>query len=183
MKAVLKKYLVPTVILGTILTNRRLMAEDSVQDGFANGKFIQETESQKATNGFAGKLDITDDPNFFADWQKHWHPVSTFKHGDEFYIVVFVADRPNGLMDSVYDLTIFNPEGKPYITRTNMVALKHPLFPSSGPDSTYLKPSSRLVGLHLDPDDPVGEYKVHVVLKDKVTKTELNLEKKFTVEK
>ena len=163
-----------------------LQAKDLTSDWFSNGKFIQESESQKMTNEFGGKLDFTDDANFLTGWREHWHSVSTINHTNGVYIVLFVASKFEAEeQDSTFDLTIKNPDGSTYACFTNLTAAKQHYYPATGPHNLgpVLGLSPRFTILQIDPQDPVGTYTVEAVLRDKLRKNELKLQKQLVVKK
>src|SRR5882724_10433463 len=84
-----------------------LPAKDITSLWFADGKFLEESDSQRMTNGFGGRLDFTTDPDFLNDWRQRWSSVSAINHADGVYIVLFVAGNYDTEdQDSVYDLSV-----------------------------------------------------------------------------
>lgn len=164
--------------------NGSLHAKDVTSAWFADGKFFEESESQRMTNGFGGRLDFTDDPDFLQNWRTHWNSISSIKRLKSVGIVLFVACKYDAEeQDSVYDLTIKKPDGSVCICFTNLVAAKHHFYPTTGPHDP--KPTLRLSPgftiFKTDPPDPVGAYTVEVELRDRLRKTTLKLKKQLIV--
>jgi hypothetical protein len=163
-----------------------LQAKDAMSNWFSNGRFIQESESQKMTNEFGGKLDFTDDANFLTDWREHWNSVSNINHTNGVYIVLFVASKFEvEEQDSTFDLTIKKPDGSIYACFTNLTAAKQHYYPATGPHelNAMLEPSSSFTILQIDPQDPVGIFTIEAVLQDKLRKNVVKLQKQLVVEK
>jgi len=163
-----------------------LPAKDVTSAWFADGKFLQESDSQRMTNDFGGRLDFTDDPDFLNNWHQHWNSVSTIKHPDGVYIVLFVAAKYDlEAQDSVYDLTVKKPDGSVCIHFTNLPAVKQPLLlikhlPDPKP---ILRLSPKFTVFQIDPPDPVGTYNVEVELRDRLKGTSVKLKKELLVNK
>lgn len=164
-----------------------LPAKDVTSAWFVDGKFTEESDCQKMTNGFGGRLDFTDDPNFLNDWRKSWNSISAIKHGGGLYAVLFVVDDTEAETNLVYDLTIMKPDNSPYISFTNLPALKSPINLGHAsrpvPAPSILKLSPRFTIIQIDPQDPAGVYTVEAVLKSKAKQIQIKLKKQFTVYK
>jgi hypothetical protein len=163
-----------------------LPAKDITSAWFADGKFLEESDSQRMTNGFGGRLDFTDDPDFLNTWHQHWSSVSTIKHPEGVYIVLFVAAKFDlEEQDSVYDLVIKRPDGVVCNSFTNLPAVKQPLLLIKNlPDpKPTLRLSPKFVVFQIDPPDPVGTYSVEVELRDRLKGTSVKLKKELLVNK
>jgi hypothetical protein len=168
------------------LLSLSLQAKDITSAWFADGKFLEESDSQRMTNDFGGRLDFTDDPDFLNNWHQHWNSVATIKHPDGVYIVLFVAATFDlEAQDSVYDLTIKRPDGIVCNHFTNLPAVKQPLpiikhLPDPKPT---LRLSPKFVVFQIDPPDPAGIYIVEVELRDRLKGTSVKLKKELLVNK
>jgi hypothetical protein len=159
-------------------------AKDVTTAWFANGKFIEESEGQRMTNGFGGRLDFTDDPFFILKWQTNWTSISSIKRLEPVYIVLFIADKNDKPEPGVvYDITIKFPNGMVCSRFTNQPVVIQKLSPMTG--SPDLKPTLRLSGratvFQTDPPDPTGIYTVEVELRDRLRKTSVTLTKQLNV--
>ena len=172
---------VPTVLL-LLLFALSAQAADISEKWFAHGRFIEESESQRTTNGLTAKLDFTLDPNFLTNWRQNWTPVTTIKHTGGLLAALFIATDPSVPEDYSFDLRVLEPNGTIVNISTNQVAIKHS-GNLGGPSQLHLEPSPKFTEIDIDPPDPYGVYIVEVVLRDNATKKSLTLRKSFTVEK
>jgi hypothetical protein len=159
-------------------------AKDVTTAWFADGKFIEESESQRMTNDFGGRLDFTDDPFFILKWQTNWTSISSIKRLEPVYIVLFIADK-NDVPEPgvVYEITIKFPNGMVCSRFTNQPVVIQNISPMTrSPD---LKPTLRLSGratvFQTDLPDPTGMYTVEVELRDRLRKTSVTLTKQLNV--
>lgn len=157
-------------------------AADISEKWFANGRFIEESDSQRTTNGMSARLDFTIDPNALTDWREKWTSVSSIKHDGGLIVVLFLATDPSVPEDYSFDLRVLQPDGKVVNISTNQVAMKHTGNPGR-PSQVHLEPSNKVTEIDIDPADPYGVYTVEVVLRDNASKKSMTLRKSFTVEK
>lgn len=160
-----------------------LHAKEVTSAWFADGKFIEESESQRMTNGIGGRLDFTEDPDFLKNWRTHWNSVSSVKRLESVYIVLFIVCNYDQEQHIAYDLTIKGPTGSVCVSFTNLAAAKQNAVPTT---STHVaEPTIRLgprfTIFTTDPPDPAGIYTVEVVLHDRLRKTNLKLTKRLNV--
>lgn len=163
-----------------------LHAKDVTSAWFADGKFIEESVSQRMTNGFGGRLDFTDDPDFLNHWRTHWNSISSVKHLERVYIVLFVAcNYDSEPQDAVYDITIKKPDGSVCNRFINCPAVKQRASPATGPHDAQptLRLSPRFTIFQTDPPDPDGIYTVEVELRDQLRHSTLKLTKQLNVVK
>lgn len=163
-----------------------LHARDVTSAWFADGKFFEESASQRMTNGFGGRLDFTDDPSFILHWRTNWNSISSIKPLERVYIVVFVAGNPDAEdQDVVYDITIKFPDGSVCSRFTNQPAVKQKFNPETAPDNPKpaLRPSRRSTIFYTDLSDPTGSYTVEVELRDRLRKISVKLTKQLNVAK
>ncbi len=175
-----------------VLACLSLHAKDITSVWFADGKFLEESASQRMTNDFGGRLDFTDDPFFILKWQTNWTSISNIKRLERVYIVLFVASKNDvGQQDVVYDITIKMPDGSVSSYFTNQPVVYQPLRAQPLHPTTDiqddLKPVLRLnyraTVFYTDPPDPVGIYTVEVELRDRVRKTSVKLTKQLNITK
>ena len=175
-----------------VLACLSLHAKDITSAWFADGKFLEESASQRMTNDFGGRLDFTDDPFFILKWQTNWTSISSIKRLERVYIVLFVASKNDvGQQDVVYDITIKMPDGSVSSCFTNQPVVYQPLRAQPLHPTTDiqddLKPVLRLnyraTVFYTDPPDPVGIYTVEVELRDRVRKTSVKLTKQLNITK
>ena len=172
--------------LATFTCCLSLPAKDITSAWFADGKFLEESDSQRMTNGFGGRLDFTTDPDFINTWRQHWNSVSTINRTNGVYIVLFVACKYEVEdQDSVYDLVIKRPDGSVCNSFTNLPAVKqHLTLATVLPDAKpTLKLSPKFVVFQIDPPDPTGTYTVEVELRDRLKGTRVKLKKELLVNK
>jgi len=161
-----------------------LPAKDVTSAWFDDGKFFEESASQRLTNGFGGRLDFTDDPNFILHWRTNWNSISCIKPLERVYIVLFVAsDYDAEDQDVVYDIIIKFPDGSVCSHFTNQPAVKQKLnSATASPDAKpTLRLSRRSTIFQTDPPDPLGSYTVEVELRDRLRKTSVKLTKQLNV--
>ena len=173
---------VPTVLL-LLLFALSVQAADISEKWFANGRFIQESESQYTSNGLTAKLDFTLDPNFLTNWRQNWTPVTTIKHTGGLLVALFIATDPAVPENYSFDLRVLEPDGTIVNISTNQVAIKHAGNLDNGSSQLHLELCPKFTAIDIDPPDPYGVYTVEVVLRDNATKKSLTLRKSFTVEK
>jgi hypothetical protein len=176
------KWIVPLMVLCS-----SLHAADGFSQWFAHGRFIQESSSQKMTNGYGAKLDFTTESDFLNNWRTHWKSVSKIKHNAGIYIVVFfvnVNQIPHTDNDFTFDITIRKPDGSTYASMTNMRAPRY-RGPATGPmtDSRRLDLAPNFVTVQIQPKDPAGAYLVEAMVKDNLNRVSFRLEKQLTVER
>jgi len=163
-----------------------LPAKDITSIWFDDGKFLEESDSQRMTNGFGGRLDFTTDPNFLNDWRQRWSSVSAINHADGVYIVLFVAGNyDTEEQDAVYDLIVKQPDGSVCVNFTNLPAVKQPaiIFKHLVDAKPTLRLSPKFTIFQIDPPDPTGTYTVEVELRDRLKGTRVKLKKQLVVNK
>jgi len=173
------------LLLGfALLASLALHAQDVTSAWFADGRFFEESASQRMTNGFGGRLDFTDDPNFILHWRTNWSSISSIKPLERVYIVLFVAGNHDAEdQDVVYDITIKFPDGSVCSHFTNQPAVKQKATPALGLPAAgpTLRLSRRSTVFYTDPPDPAGSYTVEVELRDRLRKTSVKLTKQLNV--
>lgn len=176
------KWIVPLIVLCS-----SLHAANGFSQWFANGRFIQESSSQKMTNGYGAKLDFTTEGDFLNNWRTHWKSVSKVKHNTGIYMVVFFVNVnaiPHADKDITFDITILKPNGSIYASFPDMAAPPY-RGPITGPmtDSRCLDLAPHFVAIQIQPKDPAGAYLVEAMVKDNIHRISFRLEKQLMVEK
>lgn len=157
------------------------------QSGFwrdAAGKPVQETESMKSKNGFAGSLLATTDEGWEKKWntppetKPNFNKAAVVPYGKKVFILTFFS---NPLRDSLgnanvrCDLKIIAPTGKVSLTKQDMTCFSGRI--AGSPYNLYL--SAPVIGFSGDPGDPSGTWVVEVNLRDTIRNAELPLRTTF----
>ncbi len=149
-----------------------------------DGKPVQETESMKSKNDFAGSLlAVTDE-----DWKKKWdtppetkpnfNKAGVVPYGKKVFILTFFSnpakdDRKNSNVRC--DLKIIDPTGKVSLSQQDMACFSGQL--AGSPFNLYL--SAPVITFSGDPGDPAGTWVVEVNLRDAIRNVELPLRTTF----
>lgn len=94
-------------------------------------------------------------------------------------LVMFKNCKPDsaGNCNAVVDITAYDPKGKVYGSMPNAeLWIKKP-----GPSRGYTQLSRSYMGIEIEPKDPIGTYRVSVVARDRVAKTEARSETTFQI--
>ncbi len=159
----------------------------SAQSGFwrdATGKAVQETESMRSKDGFAGSLLATMD----EDWQTKWetppsnrpsfNKADVVPYGKKVYILTFFANPKKddlGNVKILCDLSIKSPMGKQTLSQKGANCFSGKISGSSY--NMYL--SELVIAFSGDPGDPTGIWAIEVTLRDAVRGVELPLRTTF----
>lgn len=141
-----------------------------------------DTPDRKSVNGFGAHLLIVENPRaFIEEWQKpetpKINPVSEVKRGVVIgAFVLFAACKPDpqGLCNSEVDYTVYKPDGSIYAERKDQ-----PLWKEAAPPGTNIQLSNAILGIRMQQNDPVGDYKVKARVTDLNAKISFELETKF----
>lgn len=149
-----------------------------------DGRPIQETESMKSKNDFAGSLLVTPD----EDWEKKWNTPPETKpnfntagvvpYGKKIFILTFFSNplRDNlGNANVRCDLKITSPTGKVSLAQQDATCFSGRI--AGNPYNLYL--SAPVIGFSGDPGDPAGTWTVEVILRDEIRNVELPLRTTF----
>jgi hypothetical protein len=150
----------------------------------ADGKPLQETESRKSQDGFAGTLLVTID----EDWQKKWNTppetrpsfrmAETVPYGKKVFVLVFFSNpKPDaqGNVNVRCDLQMAGPDGKLTLDQKDATCYAGRI--AGSPFNLYL--SAPVIEFSGDPGDPAGTWEVRVVLRDAVRDVALPLKASF----
>ena len=150
-----------------------------------DGKFVPDTEWARSAGDFGVQLVLTDKPEeLFAAWEKpgpgvFYSETATAKRGIPIMAVIFfVGCLPNakGVCDVTVRYEAYTPDGKSWgdpVDAELWVGKRPP-----GKDQMQLSVGN--MGIVIDPDDPLGVYKVKATILDKVAKKTLIVERTFT---
>ena len=144
-----------------------------------------DTPDRKSVNGFGAHLLIVENPRaFIEEWQKpetpKINPVSEVKRGVLIgAFVLFAACKPDaqGRCNSEVDYTVYRPDGAIYAERK-----EQPLWKEAAPPGTNIQLSKAILGIRMQQNDPVGEYKVKARVADLNAQISFELETKFRLQ-
>lgn len=150
-----------------------------------NGEPVPDTAWAKSDGDFGAQLVFTDKPDeLFAAWEKPGPAVMlsetpTAVRGRPIVGVVFFAGcavNERGKCDAIVHFAAETPDGKPWgePIEGELWVDKPP------PDKGQMQLSVGNMGIIIDPDDPLGVYKVKAVVTDNVAKRKMILERTFT---
>ena len=151
-----------------------------------DGKPAADTPNIKSKNGFGARLHLTQNAQFFEDWNKPGTPNLTELKNNKahrnvplFSAILFVdpGTDSKGSVDVTYDMVIRKPDGSIYGEQKNAVGLKGK-FVVPAHD---LQLAQERMGIRIDNQDPPGTYTVEVTVRDHIKKVELSLKATFQV--
>ena len=177
---------IPLYFLIAALCGASLLGDDSTA-WRKNGKpDVVDTPNVKSKKGFGAQLFLTQNAQFFVDWNKQETPSLITLKNDKalrnvpLFTVIFFVDPgtdSKGSVDVTYDMVIRKPDGSIYGEQKNAVGLK----------GKYVVPAHDLqlaherMGIQIDNQDPSGTYTVEVTVRDHIKKVELPLKATFKV--
>jgi hypothetical protein len=146
---------------------------------------VPDTPDRKSVNGFGAQLLIVEDPRaFIEEWRKpetpKINPVSEVKRGTVIgAFVLFAACKSDaqGLCNSEVDYTVYKPDGTIYAERK-----QQPLWKAAPPPGTNIQLSEAILGIRMEQNDPVGDYKVKASVRDLNAQISFDLETKFRLQ-
>jgi hypothetical protein len=151
-----------------------------------NGKAVPEKPWARSFGDFGAQLVFTDDPDsLFETWERPG-PAS-LQHGvasaprdaDLVAAIFFFGCTPDakGFCQTTVRFTAFGPDRKPWGDPQNADLWSSRRPPGKG----LMQLGIGTMGLVLDPDDPLGAYRVKAEVIDKVAKKTIVLERTVTV--
>ena len=148
-------------------------------------KPTEDTDYMKTMGGFAAQLQVISDQSFFKDWNKPGSFVSvpTTSHAEVnqpvFTIVLFAnpGKGPDGKCHVTADLTIKTPAGKIYGGKKD-ANIWNGMPPT---EENSLQLGVEYMGVTIEPQDPVGQYSVEVLIRDNVKHVSFSLVQHFFV--
>lgn len=167
--------LLTLLLLGTVATAQWKQGDKPIPD----------TPDRKSVHGFAAHLLVVEDPRaFVAEWQKpetpNINPVSKVKRGvliGAFVLFAGCKPDPQGRCNSKVDYTIYKPDGTVYAERKDQ-----PLWDEEPPPATNIQLSKAILGIRMEENDPVGDYKVKARVADLNAQISFELETKFRLQ-
>lgn len=151
-----------------------------------DGSPVAATPNAKSKKGFGAQLFLTQNAQFFEDWNKPGTPnLITLKDNKALrnvplFTVIFFVDPgtdAKGIVDVTYDIIIRKPDGSIYGEQKNAVGLKGKF--DVPPHQIQL--ARERMGIQLDHQDPHGAYKVDLTVHDHIKKVDLPLKATFEV--
>jgi len=150
-----------------------------------NGKAVPDRPWARSAGDFGAQLVFTDDPDGLIEtWEKPGpaalqHGIANAPRDGNIVAVIFffgcAADAKGSCQTSVR-FTAYGPDGKPWGDPQDA-----DLWSKRPPGKGLMQLGIGTMGLLLDPDDPLGVYKVKAEVSDKVAKKTLVLERMVTV--
>jgi hypothetical protein len=150
-----------------------------------NGKVVPDKPWAKSAGEFGAQLVLTDKPaELFAAWEKPgpavlYSETASAKRGLPIVAVIFFtgcATDDKGLCHASVRFTAYSPDGKPYgHPQDGELWLSKPR-----PEKGQMQLSVGNMGIVIEPDDPLGVYKVKAEVLDKIAKNTMVLERTFT---
>lgn len=132
-------------------------------------------------NGLHLQIALINDHNFFDEWQKPKKPniasVGIYRRGDNIFpIIIFSTDSKdeNGNADLTYDIKIFRPDGTDYSNFEQLEIWKD----APAPEMHLVK---QPINISIKNSDPLGVYKVHVVVYENNKKINVAFDLSFKV--
>ena len=150
-----------------------------------DGKPVPDTSWAKSDGDFGAQLVFTDKPDeLFATWEKPGPVVvlsetpTAVRGGPPIVGVIFFtgcATNDRGNCELTVDFKVYRPDGKPWTPQSGEMWVDRP-----APPANHMQLSVGNIGLKVEPEDPLGEYRVQADILDKVTKKHMILERNFT---
>ncbi len=151
------------------------------------GRMHPDSESRKAQNGFGGWLLVTSDDDWEAKWKTepaatpHISMATSITKGKPVYALTFFSNpklNEYGDADISCDIDLRKPDGSASFQQTDATCFKGTL--KGQPNYLYLSaPVIKFIG---EQNDPYGEWKISITLKDNVGHTNLPLKTSFILQ-
>lgn len=144
------------------------------------GSATAQSSDKKSDGDFTGLALITDDPNWFALFQRPETPNISLRNvlgaGDSAALALIFsnAEPLDGVIRVVCDVTAFDPKGSQVLVESG------PCYegPSIGPN--ILVPALLNISFSIAPDDPDGEAGFEITMRDVNSGRSVNLNVTFT---
>ena len=169
----------------TALVFATLVATPSGQ-WFMNGVRVPDEPWRKSRDNFGALLILSDkSEEFLTAWTNATPGVSvqtttTVRRGVPLVpFVLFIGCHPDahGLCDASFDVEVIKPDGSEYFSTPGLELWRD----KPAPPESVLGLSVGYVEINIEPDDPLGEYLVHISARDANAEIELELEQRFRV--
>lgn len=152
---------------------------------YSGGNAIQDETWRKTKGQFGVMLVLTDEPEkLVEDWEKPEIPnikmTSVATRGKP--IVAFIlftgCAESQGRCDSEIDFVVLKPDGSEYSSHSGAPLWKYP-----APPGRALQLSTANLGIRIEPQDPVGTYRILAKARDTNAKLDIDVSQTFVVEK
>jgi hypothetical protein len=168
------------------------LTPNELQDKMIEKIKLYKNKSQQVKDDLVAQADFNDnglqlhivlirDKNFFEEWKKPETPkiskVDTYKRGEDVCpIIIFSTDGKdqNGIGDITYDIFIYKPDGKVYGQFKQLKIWDY------APDSLMHLVKQPII-ISLEQTDPLGIYKIHLVVHENIKKLDLDFDLAFKV--
>jgi hypothetical protein len=153
------------------------------------GKEVPDAPWRRTVQGFGAMLVFTNEPDaFFEAWSRPPSPdykpaISSpdeVRRGDTVVaVIVFTNCRGNkrGNCDAEVDFTLFRPDGSVYAKHKKADLWRG----TPAPPEHNLQLGVSNLGFRVEPEDPLGEYRLEAVVRDKIAKITVPLVQVITV--
>jgi len=150
------------------------------------GKVLEDTESMKSSGDFGAQLVlIGDEDEFFKRWETpskdvQINTISQLARGESLIAPVIFSGcytNEDGKCDVVMDYSVLKPDGTTYAELKDVEVWTDKPAPLDG----TLELSVGHIKIVIEPDDLLGTYSVSAKVTDRVLKSSLELNQKFTV--
>jgi len=150
-----------------------------------DGSPVADSDARKSVNGFGASMIVTTDPDWEGKWNTPAEVTPTFsavhdlKRGEQATILVFFANPAldaAGTADVTCDVRVIRPD-RQVVEDRGMSALAGPL--SGPPTNTFL--AENVIRFTGEPEDPLGEWVVEVVVHDNHRRVAVPLRTTFTL--
>ena len=153
-----------------------------------NGKIIEDTPFRKSAGKFGAMLLLTAKPDeFFEQWNKPPSPsykpkietLSEARRGDTVVaVVLFIgcAQDKSGNCDTEVDYRVLKPDGSLYGEQADAE-----LWKRQPPPEGSIQAGLGYLAFRIEPDDPLGQYTLEALVRDKVAKVKLVLKETLDV--
>ncbi len=145
-----------------------------------DGKPVQETESMKSKNDFAGSVLVTTDANWKEKWdtppetKPNFNKAGIIPYGKKVFILIFFSNPSrdeHGNSNIRCDLKIIAPTGTVALSQQDIACFSGRI--AGSPYNLYL--SAPVIAFSGDPGDPAGIWVVEINLRDAIRNVELPL--------
>lgn len=160
-----------------------LVSSHSFAQWQVNGQEAPDQSWRRSAQGFQAMLIVTNKPDsFFEAWNKYPSPdykpeilTTTEVHRGETVVAVIIFTKclvdKNGNCNSEVDFKLLRPDGSVYADYKGQELLKG----KYGLPEDALQLGVANLGFRVEPDDPLGSYKVEAIVRDKFAGIEVPL--------
>jgi hypothetical protein len=153
------------------------------------GKEVPDEPWRKSVGGFGAMLLLTDKPDAFfeacnkppsPDYKPEISSPGDIRRGSKVVaVVVFTNCRGDekGNCDAEVDFKLLRPDGSVYAEHKGAELWRG----KPAPPDPFLQLGLANLGFEVEPDDPVGEYRLEAVVRDKIAKVEVLLVRRIKV--